>query len=39
MKVYPELGWQVKVDIPIKVWQAYEELVKRGYDKYIIQEK
>ena len=38
MKVYPEFGWQVKVDIPIKVWQAYEELVKRGYNKYIIQE-
>ena len=39
MKIYPKRGWQVKVDIPIKVWQAYQELVKRGYDKYVIQEK
>lgn len=39
MKIYPEYGWQVKVDIPIKVWEAYQELVKRGYDKYIIQGK
>ena len=34
MTVFAERGWQIKIDIPNDVWQAYEELVKRGYDKY-----
>lgn len=34
MKVFAERGWQVPVDIPDNVWQAFETLVRRGYDKY-----
>lgn len=38
MKVYASKGWQIKQNIPNQVWEAYLELVKRGYDKYIIDE-
>ncbi len=34
MKVFAERGWQAKMDIPNTIWQAYEDLVKMGYDKY-----
>lgn len=34
MKVFAERGWQTQMDIPNTVWQAYEDLVKMGYDKY-----
>lgn len=34
MKVFAERGWQIQMDIPNTVWQAYEDLVKKGYDKY-----
>lgn len=34
MKVFAERGWQVQMDIPDTVWQAYENLVQMGYDKY-----
>lgn len=34
MKVFAERGWQIQMDIPNTVWQAYEDLVKMGYDKY-----
>ena len=34
MKVFAERGWQAQMDIPNTVWQAYEDLVKMGYDKY-----
>lgn len=36
MKVYAEKGWQIEVEIPDKVWKAYEELVRRGYGQYVI---
>lgn len=38
MKVFPKKGWQVEVDVPDDVWDAYEQLVKRGYDKYVFNE-
>lgn len=38
MKVFAEKGWQIEVDIPSEVWEAYHELVKRGYDKYVIKQ-
>lgn len=38
MKVFAQKGWQVEVDMPDKVWTAYEELVRRGFDKYVYQE-
>ena len=37
IKVYPDRGYQIAQDIPDEVWQAYEELVRAGYDKYLIQ--
>ena len=37
IRVYPERGWQIAQEIPDEVWGAYEELVRAGYDKYLIQ--
>lgn len=36
IKLYPEKGFQITQDIPEDVWEAYEELVKRGYTKHLI---
>lgn len=36
MKLFAKKGWQIEVDIPQNVWNAYEELLKRGYNKYNI---
>jgi uncharacterized SAM-binding protein YcdF (DUF218 family) len=36
IKVYPEKGYQIYQEIPEDVWAAYEELVKAGYSKYLI---
>lgn len=38
MREYPKRGFQIEVEIPDEVWMAYEELVKRGYDKHIMKE-
>lgn len=37
IKEYPKLGYQIKQDIPHKVWSAYKILVKLGFDKQLIQ--
>lgn len=37
MKIYAERGLQVPVEIPNNVWKAYEELIKRGYDKDLLK--
>ena len=34
--VYPAKGLQIHQDIPDDVWEAYEELVKAGFDKHLI---
>jgi uncharacterized SAM-binding protein YcdF (DUF218 family) len=34
--LYPEKGFQIPQEIPREVWEAYEELVKRGYNKQLI---
>ena len=39
IKLYPEMGFQVNQEIPDEVSVAYEELVKRGYDKHLIAKK
>jgi uncharacterized SAM-binding protein YcdF (DUF218 family) len=31
---YPKLGFQIPQEIPEDVWQAGQELIKLGYDKY-----
>ena len=36
IKVYPEKGYQIPQEIPDEVWAAYEELVERGYRKYLV---
>ena len=36
IRVYPEKGFQIPQEIPADVWAAYEELVRAGYDKYLV---
>jgi uncharacterized SAM-binding protein YcdF (DUF218 family) len=36
VRVYPEKGFQIPQEIPADVWAAYEELVRAGYDKYLV---
>lgn len=37
VRVYAEKGFQIAQDIPNDVWSAYEELVRTGYDKYLVR--
>ena len=37
IKIYPDRGYQIAQEIPHEVWRAFEELVRAGYDKYLIQ--
>ena len=37
IKLYPARGWQIEQEIPDEVWAAFEDLVRAGYDKYLIQ--
>jgi len=36
IRLYPEKGFQIPQEIPADVWAAYEELVRAGYDKYLV---
>jgi len=36
IRIYPDRGWQIAQEIPTDVWRAFEELVRAGYDKYLI---
>jgi uncharacterized SAM-binding protein YcdF (DUF218 family) len=36
IRLYPDKGFQIAQEIPADVWTAYEELVKAGFDKYLI---
>ena len=36
IKLYPAKGYQIHQEIPSQVWRAYEELVRAGYDKYLV---
>ncbi|HYK21945.1 MAG TPA: YdcF family protein [Pyrinomonadaceae bacterium] len=36
IKLYPARGFQIPQDIPSEVWDAFEGLVRAGYDKYLI---
>ncbi len=38
IKLYPELGYQIAQEIPADVWRAYEQLVRAGYDRFLIRE-
>ena len=37
IREYPAKGFQIHQDIPGDVWQAYEELVRAGYDRHLIR--
>lgn len=37
IKEYPAKGFVIPQDIPNEVWQAYEELVKRGFTSQLIK--
>jgi uncharacterized SAM-binding protein YcdF (DUF218 family) len=37
IKLYPALGFQIAQEIPDEVWEAFEQLVRAGYDKYLIR--
>ncbi len=36
IRLYPAKGFQIPQDIPDEVWEAFEELVRAGYGKYLI---
>lgn len=36
IKLYPARGFQIAQEIPDEVWEAFEGLVRAGYDKYLI---
>ncbi len=36
IREYPKLGFQIEQEIPDHVWQAGQELVKLGYDTYVL---
>jgi uncharacterized SAM-binding protein YcdF (DUF218 family) len=38
IREYPARGFQITQDIPDEVGEAYEELVRAGYDKYLPRE-
>jgi uncharacterized SAM-binding protein YcdF (DUF218 family) len=37
IRLYPEKGFQIQQDIPGDVWDAFEELVKAGYDRHLLR--
>ena len=37
IKLYAERNFQIAQDIPQKVWSAYEQLVKAGYDEQLVK--
>lgn len=37
IKEYPKLGFQIEQEIPNEVWKAFEQLVKEGYIKHLIE--
>ena len=39
LRVYPAMGFQIEQEIPEDDWDAYEQLVRAGYDKYLMREK
>jgi uncharacterized SAM-binding protein YcdF (DUF218 family) len=37
IRVYAERGFQIAQDVPEDVWQAFEELVRAGYDRFLVE--
>lgn len=38
IREYPSKGFQIHQDIPDAVWDAYEELVRAGYDRHLVRD-
>jgi uncharacterized SAM-binding protein YcdF (DUF218 family) len=38
IKLYPARGFQIAQEIPDDVWEAFEGLVRAGFDRYLIAE-
>lgn len=38
VKLYPQKGFQIKQEMPDDVWEAFEELVRRGYTEHLIKD-
>ena len=38
IREYPARGFQIPQEIPDDVWDAYEQLVRAGYDRHLMQE-
>ena len=38
IKEYPKLGFQIEQEIPEEVWQAGQELIKMGYNKFLLKQ-
>lgn len=38
MELFYQKGWQIKMKIPQNVIEAYQELIKKGYDKYVLKD-
>jgi uncharacterized SAM-binding protein YcdF (DUF218 family) len=36
IKLYADKGYQIRQEIPEDVWAAYEELVRAGYDRHLV---
>ena len=36
--LYPEKGFQIPQEIPPKVWEAYDRLVRAGFDQFTIKD-
>ncbi|PAC29460.1 hypothetical protein BWI92_15685 [Flectobacillus sp. BAB-3569] len=36
IKVYGQLGFQITEQVPADVWEAYVELVDKGYNRFVI---
>lgn len=37
IREYPKQGFQIEQEVPPKVWNAWEQLVKAGYTKHLIK--
>ncbi|MBX3255093.1 MAG: YdcF family protein [Chitinophagaceae bacterium] len=37
IRIYPAKGFQIPMDIPASVWQAYEKLIAAGFDKHLAR--
>lgn len=38
IRLYPQKGFQIHQEIPLDVWDAYEQLIEAGFDKHLIKD-